>query len=198
MGKSPMATLDPLQIVQAHPAVAVALVFLLDGIGIPLMPEIAVLLAFSLHPTLGAGLGLLGIVVIMEVFASLLLYCMVRFIGMPSRIERLLAGYSKSLLLNDERLLLLNRVIPVLPMSGAFIHLRRWRLGRSFAFLALGSFAKYGLLLLVAGTARSYFQSGTALLVGFSLAGVFLAISWTVAIRRWWIERQLRREPALA
>jgi hypothetical protein len=179
----------PWETVQAHPAAAVALVFLLDGLGVPLMPEVAVLIAYFLDPTTSWGLTLLALVVAMEVFASLLLYGIVRFVGLPRWLERLLAGYSRTLLVSDERLLLLNRVIPVLPMSGAFIHIRRWRPVRSFAYLAVGSFAKYGLLLLAAGTAFSYFESRTALTVGFSLAGAFLAVSWTVALRRWWLGR---------
>ncbi|MCA1819039.1 MAG: hypothetical protein ABR562_01460 [Thermoplasmatota archaeon] len=184
-----MGPVLPWDLVQAHPAVAVALVFLLDGLGVPLMPEVAVLLAFNLRPTFGWGAWLLALVVVMEVSASLLLYGIVRYIGIPARLERLLAGYSKTLLVNDERLLLLNRVVPVLPMSGAFVHIRRWRLGRSFLFLGAGSLAKYGLLLMVAATAYAYFQSGTALAVGLSLAGLFLAVSWTVALRRWWAGR---------
>lgn len=180
----------PWQLVQAHPAAAVAVVFLLDGLGVPLLPEVAVLLAFALHPTAGWGLALLGIVVAMEVLASALLYGIVRYVGIPARLSRLLSGYSRTLLVSDERLLLLNRVIPVLPMSGAFIHVRQWRPLRSFLYLAVGSFAKYGLLLLVAGSAYRYFESGAALTVGLGLAGLFLAASWTVSLRRWWVDRQ--------
>lgn len=194
MGASP-AMADPfvwdlVQVVQAHPAVAVAVIFLLDGLGIPLMPEVGVLLAFALKPTLAWGLALLAIVVVMEVLASLLLYGIVRFIGLPRPVTRFLSGYSRTLLVNDERLLLLNRVIPVLPMSGAFIHIREWRILRSFAYLAIGSLVKYGLLLLAAGTAYRYFESGTALVVALLLAGAFLAASWAVSLRRWWLGRQ--------
>jgi len=185
-----MAPIDPWTLVQAHPALAVALLFLLDGLGVPLMPEVGVLLAFKIDPTAGWGIALLGVVVAMELLASLLLYGMVRYIGLPGRMERFLAGYSRTLLVSDERLLLLNRVVPVLPMSGAFIHIRQWPPVRSFVYIAVGSFAKYGLLLLAAGSAYNYFQSGTAFAVGLVLAGGFLAVSWGFALRRWWVGRQ--------
>jgi hypothetical protein len=189
-------SLLPWDLVQAHPLAAIALVFILDGLGIPLLPEVAVLLAYAMNPGLAWGALLLGLIVVLEVLANFLLYAIMRWIGMPRLLARLLRGYSKSLLLADERLILLNRVIPVLPMGGAFIHLRGWPVGRSFAYVALGSFAKYGLLLLAWGTAYAYFQSGTALWVGLGLAGVFLAASWAVALRRWVASRRPTPEPA--
>jgi hypothetical protein len=173
----------------AHPAAAVAVVFFLDGLGVPLMPEVAVLLAYNLQPTPGWALTLLAVVVLMEVLATAVLYGAARWVGLPGRLERLLAAYSRTLLVKDERLLLLNRVVPVLPMAGAFIHVRGWRVPRSFAFVALGSLVKYGLILMVAGAAYRYFQDGTALAVGLSLASVFLLASWGVALRRWWAGR---------
>jgi len=171
------------EVVQAHPDAAVAVVLLLDGLGIPLMPELSVLFAFSLRPTWAWGLGLVGLVAAVETLAAGLLYAFVAFVGLPGWLRRLMSGYTRLLLVNDERLLLLNRVVPVLPMAGAFVRVRNWRLGRSLGFIALGSALKYGLLLALASTAYAFFSSDAALAVSLGLATAFLATSWGLAFR---------------
>src|SRR5437764_17572 len=100
------------QVVVAHPISALALVFLLDGLGLPLMPEVAALLAFTQSPTLAWGATLVGLIVAMEVGAALVLYTAVDTLGAPRFVRRMMAGYTAAMLVRDERLLLLNRAVP--------------------------------------------------------------------------------------
>ncbi|MEA3143405.1 MAG: hypothetical protein QOG31_729 [Thermoplasmata archaeon] len=178
------------QVVVAHPIAALALVFLLDGLGLPLMPEVAALLAFTQHPTLAWGALLLGLVVAMEVAAALILYTIVQNTGVPRWVRRAMAGYTTAMLVRDERLLLLNRVVPVLPFAGAFIAVNQWRPLRSLAFIALGSAAKYALVFVLSGLAYAYFSGPWALAASLSLGGVFLAVSWSLSLRRWLVARR--------
>ncbi|MEA3202612.1 MAG: hypothetical protein QOI63_278 [Thermoplasmata archaeon] len=173
------------QVVVAHPVAALALVFLLDGLGLPLMPEVAALLAFAHDPTLAWGATLLGLIVAMEVVAAVVLYTLVDTLGAPRLVRRLMAGYTTAMLVRDERLLLLNRVVPVLPIAGAFIAVNQWRPLRSFAFIALGSAAKYSLVFALSSLAFAYFSGPWALAASLSLGGLFLAASWTLSLRRW-------------
>lgn len=178
-----------LQLMANYALSVVALVFLLDGLGLPLVPELAALAAFAKHPTLAWGLQILFIIVAMEVVAAVALYVLVDRLGVPLWLRRAMNGYAQGMLLHDERLLLLNRVIPVLPVAGAFIRVNEWRPRRSFAFIALGSLAKYGLVLAFSGAAFGYFTDRTAFLVSLGLAALFLAVSWTITIRRWALRR---------
>src|ERR1051326_4428952 len=98
-------------------------------------------------PPLGGALQILAIIVTGETAAAGLLFLVVRQVGLPARLQRFMAAYAGMLLGQDERLLLLNRFVPVLPAAGAFIHAANWRPGRALAFVALGSTIKYGLLL---------------------------------------------------
>jgi len=58
-----------------------------------------------------------------------------------------MAAYAADAARQDERLLLLNRFVPVLPAAGAFIFAAGWRPWRALGFVALGSVLKYGILL---------------------------------------------------
>jgi uncharacterized protein YjeT (DUF2065 family) len=178
------------QVVVAHPVAALALVFLLDGLGLPLMPEVAAIVAFALHPTLAWGALLLALIVAMEVGAAMVLHGLVDTFGAPRLLRRLMAGYTTGMLLRDERLLLLNRIVPVLPVAGAFIAVNQWRPVRSFLFIAAGSAAKYALVFLLSGLAYEYFHGPWAMVASLGLGGLFLATSWGITLRRWHVARR--------
>lgn len=187
MGTSPLWVL-----VQAHPFAAVAVVFLLDGLGVPLLPELAVLGAFILEPSWERGAALLALAAIIEGAAAGFLHYLTGVLRLPRWLDRLMDGYSGSLLVNDERLILLNRIIPVLPAVGAFIRVRQWKPWKAILYVSLGSVAKYGIILLAAHAAYDYFDSSTALAVSLGLAGAFLAVSWGYSLHRFVAGRRER------
>lgn len=170
--------------VDANPLLVLVAAFTLDSLGIPSVPEITTLLVFSVRPTLAWAATILAIVVAVEVVAGWLLYAAVRRFGLPPWLSRLMQRYSGALVVNDERLLLVNRIFPVLPFAAAFIHVGGWRVRRAFAFVALGSFVKYGVLLLFSGIAFAYLESWWARAVSLGGVVLFMAASWLVARRR--------------
>lgn len=179
-------------LVQTHPLAAVAVVFVLDGLGIPLLPEVAVLLAFFQNQTWGFAIALLVIAALVEAFIAGILYVLTGLVGMPRWLNRLMDGYSGSLLVSDERLVLLNRLVPVLPVVGAFIRVRGWNPAKAIGYVALGSVAKYGILILGSKWALDYFHSDVAMVVSLGLAGAFVALSWGYALRKWVVGRRER------
>ncbi|HEX2066573.1 MAG TPA: hypothetical protein VHI93_07155 [Candidatus Thermoplasmatota archaeon] len=181
------------RIAVAHPVAVLAVIFVLDGLGLPLMPEVAALLAFAQDPSLLWGALLLALIVAMEVAAALFLYAAVATLGTPRPVRRLMGGYTAAMLVRDERLLLLNRVVPVLPFAGAFIAVNGWRPLRSLAYIALGSAGKYALVFLLSGLAYAYFAGPWALAASVGLGALFLAVSWSLSLRRW---MAARRAPA--
>ena len=137
------------------------LIFVVDAAVIPTLPEVFVVGFYSLHKTLGVppllwGTALLAMSLAGEATGNTLLYlavnrALVRTGRMPRRIEAVMQRWTKFLLLHDERIILLNRVIPVLPFVGAFIAALKWRYPRSLAYILIGAGAKYSLLLLLVG-----------------------------------------------
>jgi hypothetical protein len=179
-------------LVQSHPVAALVVIFVLDGLGVALLPELAVLGAFFLHPTAGWAVGLVALAAGVEVLVAAFLHALTGVVRLPRWLRRLMDGYSGALLLHDERLVLLNRVVPVLPVVGAFIRVRQWRPGRALAYVGLGSMAKYGLLLAVAHVSYEYFASAWAFGVSLGLAASFLLASWSYTGWRWVAARRAR------
>lgn len=176
-----------------HPLLALAGLFGLDGLGLPLLPEVAALLVFGLHPMASWGVAMLAVIAAAETVAAALLCLVVRATGLPPRLQRFMAAYAGMLVGRDERLLLVNRFVPVLPAAGAFIHAANWRPGRSLAFIALGSVVKYGLLLGGSALAFRWLPSRDATFASLGAAAVFITVSGLLALRRRLAQRE---EPA--
>jgi hypothetical protein len=168
----------------AHPLLLVAGLFSLDGFGLPVVPELLTLLVFAPDPDLSWGLQILAIIVLVETAAAGLLYLLVRRLGLPPRLQRFMAAYAGMLLGQDERLLLLNRFVPVLPAAGAFIHAANWRPWRALGFVALGSVLKYGVLLAASALAFHWLSATEATWVSLGAAVSFVAASALIAVRR--------------
>jgi len=141
--------------------VAMYLIFVVDATVIPTLPEVFVVGFFYLHDRLGIpplvwGIGLLGMAVAGEATGNSILYwfvnrTLVRTGRMPARIEALMRRWMKFLILHDERIILLNRVVPVVPFVGAFIAALKWNYPKSLLFIVIGGAAKYSALLLLIG-----------------------------------------------
>lgn len=164
----------------AHPLLVIAGLFSLDGMGLPVLPEVVTLLIFAPEPTLDWGLQILAIIAVVETAAAGALFLVVRKVGLHPRLERAMSRYAAMLLGKDERLLLLNRFVPVLPAAGAFIHAANWRPMRSLAFIAIGSVLKYGLLLAGSALAFQWMDPTDATVLSVGAAAVFVGASWLV------------------
>src|SRR2546427_10983671 len=135
------------------------LIFVVDAAVIPTLPEVFVVGFFSLHSDLGIppvvwGTALLGMALAGEATGNSLLYfamnrALVRTGRMPKRIEALMRRWTDFLLLHDERIILLNRVIPVVPFVGAFIAALKWSYPRSLAYILICAAVNYSALLIL-------------------------------------------------
>ena len=175
--------------------VALFLVFVIDAMVIPALPELAFVVAYSVpDPPMSPwawGALLVGLAIAGEAVGNTGLYLFVQraIIGrghMPKVIERLMNRYVGFLVLRDERIILLNRLAPIVPFVGAFIAACRWDYRKSIAFVVLGAAAKYSLLLfLVAGIGLAY-DPGTArwVTVGLVLALVAASAVASLVYRR--------------
>ena len=172
---------------------ALYLIFVVDATVIPALPEVFVVGFFYLHDRLGLppllwGVGLLAMAVAGEATGNSLLYwfvnrTLVRTGKMPARIESLMRRWTKFLILHDERVILLNRVVPVVPFVGAFIAALKWNYPKSLAFIVIGGAAKYSALLLLIGVVGVAYDPAIAgwitlilvlTIVGVSAAGSVL------------------------
>lgn len=162
----------------------VLLVFLIDALMVPALPEVFFIGAYTTHPDPLFGILLLTASFIGEASGILALYAAVRRAGPGGRVKRLVERYSGMLPTKDERSVLLNRIIPVIPFCGAFIALSDWDVRRCSAYIAIGFFAKYGFLLLFSSEMHSVYGSGTASAASLALAAALVSIGLAASLMR--------------
>lgn len=122
---------------------ALTLIILIDGTGFPTLPEVWMVFIFGANPNSFVW-GLM--VVVVASFASLggnfILYTLVKLARPPKRVKRIMQKYTAFLIVSDERLLLLNRLAPVVPYTGAFMAVCNWDIKKCAFYLIIGAFAK--------------------------------------------------------
>jgi len=165
---------------------ALLLIFALDAALFPALPEVWIVVTYTyrpeiLDPLLWAAL-LLGVGIAGDVLGTTFLYLMVRRVlirgrRMPGWLERGMKRWTTFLVVRDERLILLNRVAPVIPFVGAFIATLGWDYRRSLAYVAFGGLAKYAILLFVVFAIGVAYKPSTARWITLGIVVVVVAVS---------------------
>jgi membrane protein DedA with SNARE-associated domain len=152
--------------------------FLMDATVFPFLPEIFIIIGFAYEPTPGFAVILLLTAIIAECLGNTLLYCVVQRFGLPRKLKRVMNKYVSILIVSDERMMLLNRIAPMIPYSGAFISvIESWKLSRALFYIVIGCILKYGLILSMSTFFYSYFTSDVAQYVMIGFVILILAIS---------------------
>jgi hypothetical protein len=162
-------------------------IFFIDAMSIPTLPELFFVIGFMMiiTPTIELGLILLAAAVVAEVAGVTLLYLIVERVRVPERIKKIADKYINFLVCSDERILLVNRIAPMVPFAGAFISLiDSWKLSRSLLYVVIGCIVKYGFILIMSGFFYTYFSSGDAQFYTVIFIFVVIAVSFAAAFLR--------------
>lgn len=139
------------------------LIFYIDAVCFPTLPEIFFIIGFMYNPTIEWGIIILIVASIAEALGVSTLYYVVEHIRVPERVKNVADKYSKFLIVSDERMLLVNRFAPILPFAGAFISLiPSWTLKRALIYNFIGCYLKYGIILLFSSFFYAYFSGPDA------------------------------------
>jgi len=183
--------------------VILVIIFALDAALFPALPEVWIVVTYTYRPSelLGpvawAGL-LLAMAVAGDVLGTSLLYLAVRRWviqrrRMPRWLERAMKKWTSFLLVQDERVILMNRVVPVIPMVGAFIATLEWDFRRSIAYVAIGGLAKYAILLYVVFAIGLAYDVATARWITLALVVVVVGLSFLAS---WFRRRRIEASTA--
>ena len=165
--------------------VFIFLLFYIDSLIFPTLPEVFFILSFMYDPTPYWGMILLLVGAVAEFAGVTSLYLVVERIRVPERIRSVAYKYSKFLILNDERMILVNRVAPVMPFTGAFISLiESWEIKRAWFYLILGYVLKYGAILLFANFFFAFFSGPQAEVLSIVMIIIVMAVSLFMAYRK--------------
>ena len=165
--------------------VFIFLLFYIDSLIFPTLPEVFFILSFMYDPTPYWGMILLLVGAVAEFAGVTSLYLVVERIRVPERIRSVADKYSKFLILNDERMILVNRVAPVMPFTGAFISLiESWEIKRAWFYLILGYVLKYGAILLFANFFFAFVSGPQAEVLSIVMIIIVMAVSLFMAYRK--------------
>jgi len=163
---------------------ALFFVFLIDGMIFPMLPELFVVIFYlggmeMANPPDPVYWGALLIIIatVGATCGNALLYLIVKKVGLPKFLTKRMKQYASILFVSDERLILVNRIAPVLPFVGAFIATLGWDVRRSLAYVAIGGFLKYCVIVALAGTFVVLFETGTARLASLILVITVIVVS---------------------
>lgn len=141
----------------------ICLLFLLDAILIPTLPEVFFIMGFDRQPTILFGGELLLAAIIGELIGIFSLYYVVKHIRVPKRISKIADKYVNFLIVSDEKALLMNRIAPMIPFAGAFIALiESWDPKKCVFYIVTGCILKYGAILLASGFFYTFFTGRMA------------------------------------
>ena len=161
------------------------LIFYIDAVFFPTLPEIFFIIGFMYDPTPQWGIIILITASIAEAAGLSTLYYVVERIGVPERIKNIADKYADFLIVSDEKMLLVNRVAPMLPFAGAFVSLiHSWTLKRALIYNFIGCYLKYGIILLFAEFFYTYFGSQEAQIYTILFVLVVMVLSIIASIYR--------------
>jgi hypothetical protein len=127
------------------------IIFLIDALIFPTLPELFFAMGMMYNSADGGGSFAFGaemlfVVAVAEIIGVLTLYFLVGLFRIPKRVEKVVKKYIGFLVLGDERLILLNRIAPMIPFCGAVIRIAGWDIKKSIIYVIIGCIIKYGII----------------------------------------------------
>jgi hypothetical protein len=160
--------------------------FFLDALLIPTLPELFFILAMGANPSWGFCAAVMTAGFMGEMAGVFLLYTVVCRTGLPKRVDKALQKYVGFLVVSDEKVMLINRIAPMVPFVGAFMAImrKRWDVRKCVFWLIVGYILKYGLIALMGASLIAFFDGGTARTVMLVAIIAMIIISAIVSMRR--------------
>jgi hypothetical protein len=134
------------------------------------------------QPTIPFAILVLATIAAAELLGTSTLYYIIKKVRVPKRIRSAADRYCNMLFVKNERIVLLNRVAPVLPFMGAFTAICNWNFRKVLAYTFIGGMLKYGAILAMSSLFFAYMTTGMAETVTMALVIAVIVISLTFSI----------------
>ena len=166
--------------------ICIFLLFLLDALLVPTVPELFFILAIGANTSWEFSLLVLVVGFAGEMVGVFFLYNVVKRTGLSKRVDKALKKYINFLIVSDEKVMLINRIAPMVPFTGAVMAAmrKRWDVRKCLLWLVIGYVFKYGLIMLFGQTATTYFEGGTSRTVMLIAIIAMIVVSAVVAFIR--------------
>jgi hypothetical protein len=175
--------------------IALLLIFIVDATIFPALPELFAVIIFLSEPTLSWqwAVVVIFIALIGEVIGNSILYFIVKKARMPKRLERVMNKYVDFLLVKDEKIILVQRIAPVIPFVGAFIAACKWSYRKSMLYIVSGGLAKYSFLLVLVGVFNVMWTRELATIITIVMVVIMIVLSIVASL----IYRRKKMKPVL-
>lgn len=157
--------------------IALFIIFLIDSMLFPTLPEFFLLVIYLTNPAIDWGIVLVFVSVVSTFIGNSVLY----WIAKKYRyqwIDKIVKKYSSLLISKDEKILLINRAIPILPYTGIFIAINEWDYKKSMFYIVLGGILKFFFLIALCSFFYELFEKGIAQKATFLLVIITLLIGF--------------------
>ncbi len=175
------------------------LIFMVDAAIFPTVPELFAIAFYVQYGALGLqpfswAIALLLTALAGEVSGNGIVYLAVSRLlvqkkKMPKIIDKAVKGWADFLVVRGEKVVLVNRFAPAVPLIGVFIAVCGWNVRKSFAYIVVGSLVKYSILLALVGWLNVAYDPSVAQWLTLGAVVVIVAISIVAAVIR---KRRLR------
>ena len=162
------------------------LLFFIDAIVFPTLPELFAVIIFMVQPTAPFALMVLAVIAAAELLGTSTLYYVIKNIRVPKRIQAAADRYCNMLFVKNEKIVILNRVAPILPFMGAFAAICNWNFRTVLVYTFVGGMLKSGAILALSGLFFAYMSTGMAqtVTIGLVIGIIIISLAYSMLKNR--------------
>jgi membrane protein DedA with SNARE-associated domain len=148
---------------------------------------------YGVHPDSFAwGATLVIVASAASLLGNFTLYALVKVAKLPKWVQKKMKQYTNFLIVKDEKLLLLNRLAPIVPYTGAFIAVCNWNVKKSAIYIFASALVKFSIIVLISWASFESVKEEVAPFV--SLAVVVIILVSSIIASFVYKKRQLPKE----
>jgi hypothetical protein len=164
---------------------ALVIIILIDGTGFPTLPEVWMVWILNTgwseyvgqyHP-FAWGFAVVIVASLASLGGNFILYTLVKVARPPRWIRKAMKKYTDFLIVSDERLLLLNRLAPVVPYTGAFMAVCDWNVKKCALYLITGAMAKATVVTVLSWLSYDNFRKEVAPWIALGAVAAVMVVS---------------------
>jgi len=157
---------------------AITVIIWIDGTAFPTLPEVWMVFLYGANPDSFAwGAALVVTASAASLLGNFTLYSLVKAAKLPPWIQKKMKQYTDFLIVKDEKLLLLNRLAPIVPYTGAFIAVCNWDLRKCAVYIFASAIVKFSVIVLISWASFESVKDEIAPFVSLAVVIILLVSS---------------------
>ncbi len=162
---------------------AIVVIIWIDGTAFPTLPEVWMVFVYGTHPdSFGWGAALVLTASAASLLGNFTLYSLVKIAKLPKWVQKKMKQYTNFLIVKDEKLLLLNRLAPIVPFTGAFIAVCNWDVRKCAVYIFASALVKFSVIVLISWASFESVKEEVAPFVSLAVVIILLVSSIIASI----------------